>query len=51
MGIPQVVVIVWLTMAAVGSALLHGKEVKLNFYHNMMALATIVYFLEWGGFF
>ena len=52
MKAPQVIMIIWLTIAVVVSLFCHGKDKgKVNFFSTVFYVILEVMILKWGGFF
>ena len=51
MGVPQIIMIVIITISLTVSLMGHGEEVKLNFFSSLIVGSIIVTLLIFGGFF
>lgn len=51
MGIPQIVMIILMTMSLTNSAIEHGKpNGEYNFWTSLIGTVIEVLILKWGGF-
>ncbi len=50
MGLPEVIMIIFLTINVCFYFVQHGKSVEANFWHSLIGAGILSLILWWGGF-